>query len=189
MAELSTVARPYAEAVFAVALAQGESALPIWQDWLNALAYMVQDAAVQSQVFAPQQSDPSRLAVFESLLGVLPLQDAAQPDQAQTALRPLLQLLIANDRLVLLPMIATQFELLSHQHHARARALITSAFPLTDSMLSALKSGLEHKFGCTLIPEVTVDPRLIGGVRVQVGDHVLDQSVRAQLEQLRHALA
>ncbi|MFX5521556.1 F0F1 ATP synthase subunit delta, partial [Acinetobacter baumannii] len=65
---------------------------------------------------------------------------------------------------------------------------ITSAFPLDGAPLTDLIASLERKFGRKLVPTVTVDPSLIGGVRVKVGDEVLDTSVRARLAAMQAAL-
>lgn len=184
MAEPSTVARPYAQAVFAVALAQQGDALVNWQAWLNALSQIVQSVAVQAMVTDPSLSPEDRLNAIESPLAALP--DAKL---AIKACHPLLTVLRDNQRLTLLPLIAEQFRALVHQHQEQAQACVTSAFPLSEAELQALQAGLERKFGSALITEVKIDPALIGGVRVQVGDHVFDPSVRAQLEQLRQALA
>ena len=100
-----------------------------------------------------------------------------------------LELLIDNERLLLLPQIAEQFEILKHKHEGTALARITSAFPLEDAVVNELGASLEKKFGLKLKPEVTVDADLIGGVRVMVGDQVLDTSVQARLARMRDTLA
>jgi F-type H+-transporting ATPase subunit delta len=97
-------------------------------------------------------------------------------------------LLVDNNRILLLPQIAEQFEALKNKREGTALAQITSAFELTGEQVAELVSGLEKKFGLKLKPQVTVDPALIGGVRVLVGDQVLDTSVQAQLARMRDAL-
>jgi F-type H+-transporting ATPase subunit delta len=98
-------------------------------------------------------------------------------------------LLVSNDRLLLLPQIAEQFEALKDTAEGVAQANITSAFPMSEDQVSQLIALLEPKFGLKLKPHVTVDAALIGGVRVQVGDQVLDTSVQAQLVRMRDTLA
>jgi F-type H+-transporting ATPase subunit delta len=90
---------------------------------------------------------------------------------------------------LLLPQIAEQFDLLKNQFEGSAVAQITSAYELTDAQVAELLAGLEKKFGLKLKPSVTVDSSLIGGVRVVVGDQVLDTSVQAQLARMRDTLA
>jgi F-type H+-transporting ATPase subunit delta len=87
-----------------------------------------------------------------------------------------------------LPSIEHHFHELKNAHEKTADAEVTSAFPMSDSQLSSLIAVLEKKFGRKLNPTVSVDPQLIGGVRVTVGDRVLDQSVSARLERMHKAL-
>jgi len=96
---------------------------------------------------------------------------------------------VANDRLSLLEIISSQFHALKDAAEGVAQAHIYSAFPMSDEQVSQLIKLLEPKFGIKLKPVVTIDTSLIGGVRVQVGDHVLDTSVQAQLVSMRDALA
>jgi len=98
-------------------------------------------------------------------------------------------MLVQNDRLTLLPEIATQFHALKNAQEGAADAEIVSAFELSSAQLTELVATLEKKFGRKLNPSVTVDSGLIGGVRVVVGDEVFDTSVRAKLQQLHVALA
>ena len=85
-------------------------------------------------------------------------------------------------------MIARQFRRLKNESEGAADCLIESAFPLSEQQAQDLLWGLSRKFGLKLRPEVKVDPELIGGVRVTVGDHVLDSSVKTRLAQMHAAL-
>ncbi len=96
--------------------------------------------------------------------------------------------LVDNGRIALLPEIGEQFQALKNAAESAADAHITSAFELSDAQVKELVATLEKKFGRKLIPAVTVDNSLIGGVRVAVGDEVLDTSVRAKLQQMHTAL-
>lgn len=100
-----------------------------------------------------------------------------------------IDLLVENDRVITLPEIAEQFEDLKNRHEGSAIAKIVSAYELSDSQVQELLAGLEKKFGVKLKPEITVDNSIIGGIRVTVGDQVLDTSVQAQLTRLRDTLA
>ena len=104
-------------------------------------------------------------------------------------LQNFVMLLVSNDRLLLLTHIAEQFRALKDAAEGVAQANITSAFPMSDVQVSELITLLEPKFGLKLKPHVTVDTSLIGGVRVLVGDHVLDTSVQAQLVRMRDTMA
>jgi F-type H+-transporting ATPase subunit delta len=103
--------------------------------------------------------------------------------------RNFLRLVIDNDRVAALPEAAAQFAALKNRLEGAAEAEIASAYPLSDAQVADLMAGLKPRFGgLALKARVTVDPELIGGVRVTVGDEVFDSSVRAQLERMRIAL-
>jgi F-type H+-transporting ATPase subunit delta len=101
----------------------------------------------------------------------------------------LIDILTRNRRLELLPEIEQQFRALKNAHESAAEAKIVSAFPISESELGQLITALQKKFGRTLMPSVSVDPTLIGGVCVTIGDEVLDTSVKARLQQMQTVLA
>ncbi len=178
MAELSTIARPYAEALFASAR-DDQAALASWSSLLSELAELASLDDVREALTDPRLSATKRFELFTGLVKS-PLSDAA---------RNFIQLLIDNQRILALPQVAEQFEMLKNEQEGSALAKITSAFALSDAQVQELVAGLEKKFGLKLKPALTVDPDLIGGVRVIVGDQVLDTSVQAQLSRMRDTLA
>lgn len=175
MAEISTIARPYAEAAFRVAQS-GD--LAAWSDALANLSAVAANAEVQALISNPKLSEDQITSIFAGVLG----NDATQ--QVQNFLREL----VDNGRLLALPEIAAQFQTLKNAREGAADAQITSAFALSDAQLTELVAVLEGKFKVKLHASVTVDASLIGGVRVVVGDQVLDTSVRSRLDQMRTAL-
>jgi F-type H+-transporting ATPase subunit delta len=177
MAELSTIARPYAEALFGAAQAEG-AALAGWLDWLEALAQLASNPQV-AQVAGDPNLDRAQL--FKLLTDLLP-----QPLPAAGA--NFLHTLLDNGRLAALPEIARQFRLLKNEAEGMADCRIESAFPLAEAQVTDLVAALTRKFGLKLKPEVVVEPALIGGVRVAVGDHVLDTTVKTRLAQMQAAL-
>ena len=178
MAELSTIARPYAEALFNSAKAD-QATLASWSDLVNELAAVASLEDVRDALTDPRLSDEQRFELFCGLV------KSALSDQA----RNFIELLVQNDRILLLPQIAEQFDLLKNQFEGSAVAQITSAYELTDAQVAELLAFLWKKLGLKLKPSVTVDSSLIGGVRVVVGDQVLDTSVQAQLARMRDTLA
>jgi len=178
MAELLTVARPYAEALFGVAC-EDQAGLAGWADLVAEMAQVAAHPDVRAAVSDPRLTDEQRVDLFAGLVKT-PLPQAA---------RNFLVLLVQNDRLLLLPEIASQFEALKNRHEGTAVAEITSAYELSEAQVQELLAGLEKKFGTRLKAQVRVDPSLIGGVRVAVGDQVLDTSVQAQLARMRDTLA
>jgi F-type H+-transporting ATPase subunit delta len=175
MAELSTIARPYAEALFSVAKS-GDTAKV--QAELNAVASVAANAQVQDLVKNPNASREQVLAVVT----------AAVKDPLSSTVANFLTTVVQNGRMALLPSIAAQFATLKNASEGASDAHITSAFELTAAQLTDLTASLQKKFGLALKPTVSVDASLIGGVRVNVGDQVLDTSVQAQLERMRVAL-
>lgn len=175
MAELATVARPYAEALFRVAQAGN---LAQWSDLVSELTQIGSNADVQDYARNPKVSESELVATIASLV--------KSPMTAEA--NNFLGMVVANGRIELLPEIGAQFQLLKNGAEGAADADITSAFDLSAAQVSDLVATLEKKFSRKLNPTVTVDPSLIGGVRVVVGDEVLDTSVRAKLQQMHVAL-
>lgn len=176
MAEHATVARPYAEALFRVAK-QGNMAA--WSEVVSELAQI--GSHPDALAFA---ANPNVVAadVASTLVSLLKSPVTAEVNNFVT-------MLVENGRVVLLPEIAAQFEVLKNADMGAADAVIASAFEISAQQVTDLVASLEKKFGRKLNPTVTVDPSLIGGVRVVVGDEVLDTSVRAKLQQMHVALA
>lgn len=176
MAELVTIARPYAEAVFRTALET--KALAVWSERLSLLSAIAGDDLMRSCIGNPELSAAQKSALFKSLVGRTV--DAGEAN--------LIDVLAANERLSALPEIAGLFEALRSAQEGVKEATIYSAFPVDDAQLKALIEDLEARFKTRLTAEVVVDQSLIGGVKIVVGDQVLDTSVRGKLESLRLAL-
>jgi F-type H+-transporting ATPase subunit delta len=176
MAEPSTVARPYAEAVFKLADAAG--ALAPWADMLSGLAAVAADERVRAAIRDPNLSDAKVAGVFISILSGKLSGDAEN----------LVRVLAENGRLELLPEIREQFELLKNEREGVVEAEVQSAFELTQAQVSDLVARLEKKLGRKVKAKVTLDRELIGGVRLLMGDKVIDGSARAQLGALETAL-
>ena len=176
MAELATIARPYAEALFRVAKSGN---LAAWSDLVSEMAAVAALPDVKSFASNPKLSDQQVAETFLSLL----------KSNVTAEAKNFVAMLAENGRLTLLPEIGTQFHALKNASEGAADAEITSAFELTDAQVKDLVATLEKKFGRKLNPTVKVDNALIGGVRVAVGDEVLDTSVRAKLQNMYTALA
>jgi len=177
MAELSTIARPYADALFETARASAEG-LERWLAVVEELAALMSHPQVAQVVADPKLGD---VQVVELLAGMV-----KQPLPASGT--NFLELLVANQRLAALPEVAVQFRQLKNEAEGVADCLIETAFPLSDGEVNELLAALAKRFGTRLRPSVQVNPALIGGVRIAVGDQVLDSSVRARLNQMQTAL-
>lgn len=176
MAEPSTVARPYAEAVFKLADAAGS--LAKWSEMLAALALVAADEHVRRAIGDPNLTDAQVAGLFISILA------GKLTGEAENLVRVLAQ----NGRLELLPEIREQFEALKNEREGVVEAEVQSAFELSEAQVGDLVARLEKKFGRKVKARVTVDPALIGGVRLLLGDKVIDGSARAQLAALENAL-
>jgi len=174
MAEPSTVARPYAEAAFK--LAQGANALAKWSEMLAALATVSQDSRVRAAVGDPNLSDAKVAGLFISVLSL--------SGEGENFVRVLAQ----NGRLGLLPEIRTQFDALRNEREGVIEAQVVSAFELSKPQLADLVERLEKKTGKKVKAKVQLDKELIGGIKVVMGDKVIDGSARAQLGALETAL-
>ena len=176
MAELATIARPYAEAVFEVASAGSDYSR--WSGLLGEMASLAANEDLETAIADPRLTEAQRVDLFVSLVKS-PLDDAA---------RNFVAVLAQNDRLAILPEVSTQFESLRAAREGVADAEIETAFPLSDADLARLTGVLEKRFKRRIRAHVQVVSQLIGGVRVVVGDEVIDGSVRGKLADMEAAL-
>jgi F-type H+-transporting ATPase subunit delta len=174
MAELATIARPYAEALFKASGAD----LGATAAWLDELAAIAADAQLQQLADNPKMSDQQ---VFDVIAGV------AKTTLSDVA-KNFLHTVIDNGRLSALPEVAHQFRALKNAQGGSSDAIVGSAFPIDAAALADVSVTLEKRFGRKLNVSVQLQPELIGGIRVVVGDEVLDTSVKARLEQMKVAL-
>lgn len=174
MAELATIARPYAEALFKAS----SSDLAAAEVWVEELAAIAANPQLQQLADNPNVSAQQ---VFDVITGVAktPLNDAA---------KNFLRTVIDNGRLTVLPEISAQFRALKNAQGGTSDAVVFSAFAIDGAALEDVKAALEKRFGRKLNVTVELEPELIGGIRVVVGDEVLDTSVKARLEQMKVAL-
>ena len=176
MAELATIARPYAEALFEVAQSGGAEQTA---SQLDALAALAADPQLRQFADSPKVADAQVFELMASVVGT-PLSDSV---------KNLLRAVLDNGRLAALPEIAAQFRTLVNQRSGVSDAAIYSAYPIDAAQLPEVVGTLERRFGRRLNATVQLEPELIGGIRVVVGDEVLDTSVKARLAQMKSALA
>ncbi len=180
MAELATIARPYADALFKAS----QSDIRAASAWIEALAAVACDPQLLELANDPASSS-------ERVFGVV--QDVLKTMEAPVALPPaaqnFLHAVIDNGRLNALPEMAAQFRAHVNAQSGASDALVYSAFEIDGAALNEVTSALEKRFERKLNVVVKLQPELIGGIRVVVGDEVLDTSVKARLEQMKVALA
>ena len=177
MAELATIARPYAEALYKACTGAAGADLGSVAAWVDELAAIAANPQLRQLADNPKVTRAQVLELIASVRQGL-------PEMALNFLR----VLVENGRLQALPEIAAQFHVLVNQSRGSSDAVVHSAFALDAAALSDLTAVLEKRFGRKLNLSVQTDESLIGGIRVVVGDEVLDTSVKARLEQMKVAL-
>ena len=177
MAELLTVARPYAEAAFKAALEARELG-PV-SEGLAYAAAIASDDTMRSVLGNPRVSAAQKRELFFGVAG----------DRAGALVKNLVAMLVESHRAALLPAVSELFEELKRDSERVVHAKITSAQPLDDAQRAAILGTLEKQYGRKVEAEHDVDPELLGGARVQVGDQVIHASVRDALDQMAAALA
>jgi F-type H+-transporting ATPase subunit delta len=176
MAEITTIARPYAEAL--ARLAGDTDTWGRWSDMLSLGAGIVADAQVADLIRNPSVAAERVGDIVVSVCG----------DKLNAEGANFVRLLAENRRLTVLPEIARQFEVMKASRDGIMEARVRTAFELTPAQLDGLKTKLEAKFGRKINIAQEMDGSLIGGVVIQVGDEVLDASVRGKLGDLAATL-
>lgn len=176
MAEATTIARPYAEAIYKLAIKK--QSLVAWSETLRYLAAVANDERISALDGNPSVSVKQLSDLFISVCN----------NKLNDESRNFVLLMIENGRVSILPQVSESFELLKAQHDGVLDAKIVSAFAMNDGQLSNLMASLEKKFKRKIEATVSVDSELIGGVKVEIGDEILDTSIRAKLEAMAIAL-
>lgn len=174
--DITTIARPYAEAVFERAKEVGQ--LDAWSQALDLLARVVADPMMADQIGNP---NVPRERIRDIVLDVCG--DGLPPEAAN-----LLRLLAQNGRLAALPEITRLFEASRIADQGVRHVLIRSAFDITDAEQKTVADALARRFGGKVDVTVETDSALIGGIEIRSGDLVIDDSVRGKLQQLAQAL-
>lgn len=169
MAELTTIARPYAEAAFS--LARDRNALPAWSQMLKLAATVVADGRIADALDNPKLDAPAKESLLLSICG----------DGLDAEGRNFVRLLVEADRIALMPAIASLFETLKDDADGVAKATIETAFELSAGDLTDLTAALERRFKRRVEATVVVNRELIGGARITVGDNVIDGTVQERL--------
>ena len=176
MAELATIARPYAEAAFTLAKQRGE--LAKWSEMLSLVVGVYQDPQFQAAIAAPTVTNADIERMMLAVCG----------DRIDGNARNFIQLLVGNARLPALAEMQKLFEALKSEDEGVVEARIASAYPLEDQQVQQIVAVLAKRYEKKISPTVDVDSELIGGIKVQVGDKVWDASVRGRLQEMAAAL-
>ena len=179
MAEHVTIARPYAEAVFKLASsANAPGTLAAWSDALANIDGVVADARVRACISDPKVSVQQLEGLVLGVVG----------DKLTNEARNFVQVLVQNNRLDLMPLIRRHYEALKREKEGVQETKIISALPLSDEQLKQLIAQLESKYQRKVTAQVETDASLIGGVKIVIGDKVIDATVRGKLDAMAAAL-
>lgn len=176
MAEPVTIARPYAEAVFK--LASEGNALAAWSDALANINGVVADERVQACISDPKVNAQQLEGLVLGVVG----------DKLSGDARNFVQVLVQNHRLDLMPLISSHYEALKRDKEGVLEAKIISALQMSDEQVKQLVAQLESKYKRKVTVQVDTDTSLIGGVKIIVGDKVIDATVRGKLDAMAAAL-
>lgn len=180
MAEKTTLARPYAQAVFDLARAQGKdgAGLKAWSEMLELAASVATDPQMQSLIGDPRIRKEQLVQLVLDVCGTK-LDEAGQN---------FIKLLVENRRLDVLPEIRAHYEAQRAEAEGTLQAQVVSAFPLSAEQQSKIASALKARLGRSINVTASVDQSLLGGVIIRAGDMVIDGSARGQLANLATAL-
>jgi F-type H+-transporting ATPase subunit delta len=177
MAQLMTIARPYAEAIFA--LSSEAKNLAVWSDELANLATISEDVAMEAMIKNPAYSADQIVSVFTEVMGA----------NLTTEGKNLLTAMAANKRLGALSAVSEVFETLKAEAEKRIRATVISARKTTVEQKKILSAALNAKFDAEVEITYEEDASLVGGIKIKVGDWAIDGSALAQLNKLGAAIA
>jgi len=181
MSDITTIARPYAKAIFQLALATNK--LVDWSSVLSTLAQIVLLPEAARFINNPATTQDEQVKL---LLSVIP--DLKQTIEAKM-IEQLVSLLAENKRLLLLPGIAAQYELLRAEQEKTMVVSVNSYTPLSQTQQQRLIETLTKRLQRQVALEISIDESLLGGALIQAGDLVIDGSVRGQLLKLQANLA
>lgn len=206
MADLSTLARPYAKAAFDYAHEHG--VVNPWEDFLFIASTIVNDKSFHDMLENPaiaadqkvaalvdlydsQVADASGDTPFKQLLSATSThKNTASSDypKVSAALKNFISQLAQQERLALLPEVYEHFR----RHKTRAQkqvdAYVTSAYPLTDTQRALFQTRLAASLNAEVVLHESVDPSLLAGATIKIGDKVVDDSMRGKLKQLKTQL-
>ncbi len=177
MADMSTVARPYARAVFE--LAEGEGTLDAWAERLAFWSAVSSNPEMAKRLSDPSVTRQQQIEMFESVVA----------DGNDDSGRNVIRLLVENDRLALIPQIYDLYEGFRSDAQGEIEAEVRTAFPLGDAQQASLVDALSKRLDRKVRLNVVIDKDVIGGAIVKAGDLVIDGSIRGRVEKMQHAVA
>ncbi len=176
MAEISTLARPYAQAIFN--LANASNTLKAWSDTLALLSEVAADKSMVEIINNPDVTNEQIVSLF---IGI-------SKDNLDEQGINFIKLAAENNRLEVIPYIAQSFEVMRAEAEGSIEAQVISAYAVNATQKKSIAAALKKKLGREVIIKTTTDKSLLGGVIIRAGDMVIDGSVKTQLEKITHSL-
>lgn len=177
MAEKTTIARPYAQAVFE--LAQSHKELPRWSEMLQLAAMVAADERIANLLGNPRVDKAELAQLLLDICG----------DKLNAAAQNLIRLLVENDRMDVLTEIAALYEMYRAEAERTVEAHVTSAVAIDEAQKQQIIASLKKRLGREVTLSCETDAKLLGGAIIRAGDLVIDGSVTEQLAKLQVALA
>ncbi|MCP3671991.1 MAG: F0F1 ATP synthase subunit delta [Gammaproteobacteria bacterium] len=174
--DATTIARPYAEALFS--RAEETNALDLWSESLELLATVAEDPTMATTIADPKFDRADLIKLLQDVCG----------DKLSSEGQNLVNLLVANGRLTVLPEIAILYEKLKAESQQALKAHVRSAYEFTADQEQQIAEGLKRKLGLNVTITSEQDQELIGGVHIRAGDLVIDGSIKGKIEQLANEL-
>jgi len=176
MAEASTLARPYAQAIFN--LAKADNTLKEWSETLVVLKEITADKSMLGLINNPDVSDEQIIAIIADICS------GELDEQGQNFLK----ITAENGRLEVIPAIADSFEALRGEEEGNIEAQVISAYTVTAAQKKTIAAALKKRLGRDISITTQIDKSLLGGVIIRAGDTVIDGSVKSQLEKITLSL-
>ena len=177
MADFTTLARPYAKAVYD--LASENNTLDSWGDALTNLANVINEPQMSEVLSNPELGKQQKGELVIQVMG----------DNLNQQQQNLVKLMAENGRLILMSDVLQQFEVARAKAENKIEAEVVSAFELSAEQTDELINTLKNKLGCDITLTTTIDESLIGGVVIKAGDTIIDASMKSQLDSLALSLA
>ena len=177
MAEITTIARPYAQAIFK--LASEKQALDAWADMLGLLAVVATDPDMQRMIDSPRVTSDKLAGLFIDICG----------DRLDADAQNFIKVLAENGRMMALAEIYNLYQTLKSEAEGAIQAQLITAFPATEAQKTSVLEALKKRFGRDIELECRTDATLVGGAVIRAGDMVIDGSVSGKLDKLAVALS
>jgi F-type H+-transporting ATPase subunit delta len=178
MKDLQTIARPYAKALFELALKH--HALVFWDNALTVSASAIEDVEMQKLLAHPSVRQEMLVEILTEIL---------DKNEHSELIQSALQVMAKHQRLAVLPEVARQYQALKAEYEKSAVGTVFTSIKLDDDQLQRLETGLKKKLNKTVHLTQVVEPSLLGGARVQIGDMVIDGTLRGRIQRLSQALS